>query len=75
MKAKKELAFIASVFEKYEYHDLKHVTRSSATTDRKCTSNMALLHDAKGISVWNHLGMDHECDKDVRTAAPSGESV
>ena len=30
---------------------------------------------ATGISIWNRLGVDRECDKDVRTAAPSVESV
>ena len=52
------------------------ITRS-ATADRKCASNMALSHGggAKGISIWNCLGVDSECEKDVRTVAPSGESV
>ena len=29
---------------------------------------MALLYGAKGISILNRLGMDHECES---TAAPS----
>ena len=48
----------------------KLLTRRSATADRKCASNMALSHGggAKSILIWNRLGADRGCDKDVRTA-------
>ena len=38
---------------------------------------MALSHGggAKGISIGNRLGVDCECDKDVRTAETSVELV
>jgi len=41
---------------------------------RKRTSNMAILYGAKGISIWNRLGMEHvhEC---ASTVAPSAESI
>jgi len=52
-------------------------TRRSATADRKCASNMALSYVgyAKGMSIWNPLGVDRECHKNVHTAEPSVESV
>ena len=38
---------------------------------------MALSHGrgAKDVSIWNRLGVDRECDKDVRTAVPSVELI
>ena len=32
-------------------------------SQRKRASNMALLYGAEGISIWNRLGIDHECDR------------
>jgi len=39
---------------------------------RKRVYNIGLLYGANGISIWNSLGIDHECDS---TAVPSVESV
>ena len=39
---------------------------------RKRASNMALLYGAKGISIWNRLCIDHECDS---TVVPSVKSM
>ena len=63
----------------------KHILTSHHTTltavdeklsypQRKRASNTAILYGADGISIWNRIGMDHECDREtanVCSVAPS----
>jgi len=68
--------------------DLKKAASNSGTDidsnkklsypQRKRASNMAILYGADGISIWNRLGVDNECDRQtayVRLVAPSVESI
>ena len=44
----------------------------------KCASNVAILYGADGISIWNRISMDHECDRQtayVGLVEPSVESI
>ena len=45
---------------------------------RKRASKVAILYGADGISIWNRMGTDHECDRQtvyVRLMTPSVESI
>ena len=54
------------------------VDKKLSYPQRKRASNMAILYGADGISIWNRIGIDHECDKQtayVPSVAPSAESI
>jgi len=42
-----------------------NVNKKHSYPQRKCASNMAVLYgaDADGISIWNCIGMEHECGR------------
>jgi len=41
----------------------KEESKKLSYPQRKRASNMAILYGAEGISIWNRLGIDHECDR------------
>ena len=64
---------------KVEYYAVsKRENKKLSYLQRKCTSNVAVLYGTDGISVWNRMGIDHQCDRqtaNVGLVAPSVESI